>query len=227
MANLVTLAELRDRALDYADMAGTGFPDLDRVTDYINAGLSDLHDILVNSYEDYFRSATNLALVSGTETYALPTDFYKVLEVFYLSQNRRYAIEKYERKEIDGFQTGPLRSATVELVYVPQLTKLAADTDQVSIAVPVGWEDYVALHAGARLLMREESDPAPLLLERDRLAAKFVDLADPRDVANQGATEDVYGRWNKAGAYFREERYLRYRIMGNNIHFIEFEHLGA
>jgi hypothetical protein len=222
-----TLAELKARALDYADMTGSGFPDSNRLVDYINAGLSELHDILVNSYEDYFRKSLTFAIVNNQEEYDLPDDFYKVLKVYYKSSDRRFKMERFQLDEIDGYRTSALSGGDVEFWYIPHYHKLSTDNESVNVAVPVGWEDFVALHAAIRLLAREESDPAPLMAERERQRQRIVESAEPRDAGTANTVGDFHGRWNNAQHIFRfEERYLRYRVLGQKIHLLEFEYLG-
>lgn len=227
MANTATLQELKNRALDYADMTASDFPDEARLTDYVNSGLSTLHDVLVNTYDDYFRKTTNITLVNGQEEYDLPSDFYKVLQPYFISSDRRFKIERFNLHELDGFRQSPLGVGTVEFWYVPTYKKLEQPQETVDTVLAPGWEDYVALHAAIRLLTREESDPSALMAERDATLRRIVDMAEPRDIGTPLTIGDYYGRWNNAQHIFRfEERYIRYRVMGNKIHFIEFEYLG-
>lgn len=228
MANETTLENLKDRALDYADMTGSGFPDDDRLTDYINSGLSELHDLIVaNHGEDYLRKDTTFAVSSSSESYTLPSDFYKALAVFHQSSGRRHKVERWQPSEISGARTTPLSSGTVELWYVPQHKKLAQRFDTVSIAIPVGWEDFVSLHAAARLLMREESDASAIVSERERQRARIVAMLGPRDVAEPDSIGDHYGRWDYGVSSLAIEPSYKYRIMGNSIYFIELEFSGA
>ncbi len=75
---MATLAQLRTRAKRLADMENSGFVADAEWLDYINEGLSELHDILVMASDEYFLSSTTINIVSGTSAYALPSDFYKV-----------------------------------------------------------------------------------------------------------------------------------------------------
>jgi hypothetical protein len=227
VAQPVTLQELRDRALDYADMSGSDFPNLARLDNYIRVGLSKLHNILINAYQDYYRETQTITLVAGQETYDLPSDFAKSLEMFKDLSNRRYKIPKFSRGEISGYRQGSLTGGTVTHWYAPQMTPLRLPTDKVHLSVPLGWEDYVALVAGVRLLVREESDPSALMAERDAARLELIEMAEPRDEGDQGKVEDIYGRYNRAADHLREWRYLRYRIMGNKVHFYEFEYMGT
>lgn len=228
MANTTQLQDIRTAALDYADMTGSGFPVDARVNGYINAALSKLHRAIADSNQDYFQSEQSISLVSGTETYALPSDYYKTLQMWHSDNSRRYKVAPYGWKQSSGYRTSPVASGTVLHWYIPDFTKLVNDTDTVQSSLPNGWEDFAALFAACRLLMREESDPSMLRAERDQLFSEILNSIEPRSYADNMAIEDSSGRWNNAESYFgNEERFIRYRILGSNISFIEFEYLGV
>lgn len=228
MANPATLRSLKDRALDYADMTGSGFPDESRLADYINSGLSELYDMLINAYEDYARKKTTIALTAGTEDYDLPSDFLKSRKLYYLSNGRRFNLRQYHLGEVSGYRTSPIFGGSVELWYIPQYAPLLSDEETISNVFPVGWEDFAALNAAVRLSIREESDPSALIQEREIQRQRIIESAEPRDVGESGAVADYYGRYNSAYQYFGfEERYFKYHILGQKISFIEFEYLGV
>lgn len=224
----VTLAQLRQRALDYADMTGSDFPDKSRVADYINAGLSELYDLLVNNYADeYVRRDTTFSVTSSSESYALPADFYKAIALYHQVSSRRHKIERWQPTEISGARTAPLSSGTVEMWYVPQPPTLASDKERIPVSIPTGWADFVALHAAVRLLIREESDPSALMAERDRQKARIIAMVSPRDNAEPDSIGDFYGRWDQGFSALAVEPSYKYRIMGDRIYFIEVEYRGV
>lgn len=56
-------------------------------TSWVNEVLSELYDIVIENYEDNVLSSDDISIVSNTDTYALPDDFYKCAGVdFYLGQ---------------------------------------------------------------------------------------------------------------------------------------------
>ena len=86
MAN-VTIATLMSRSRQRADMENNNFVQDSELVEYINAGLAELHDILVQQYgEDYYVSSKDFTTVAGTDTYPIisstsgpnATDFYKL-----------------------------------------------------------------------------------------------------------------------------------------------------
>ena len=227
MANQATLRSLKDRALDYADMAGSAFPDENRLRDYVNSGLSELYDIVINAFEDYVRSKTIITLAFGVEEYTLPDDFYKSKKLYWLSGGSRFNIDRYNLREISGYITSPIQSGTVEMWYTPHFVPLNSDDETVPIWIAPGWEDFVALNAAVRLAIREESDSAMLLQEREIQRQRIIDSAEPRDEGESGSVEDYYGRFQNSYQIFGpEERFFKYRILGNKISFVEFEYLG-
>ena len=86
MAN-VTIATLMSRSRQRADMENNNFVQDSELVEYINAGLAELHDILVQQYgEDYYVKSLDFNTVAGTDTYPIisstsgpnATDFYKL-----------------------------------------------------------------------------------------------------------------------------------------------------
>ena len=128
MASTATLSDLRARALDYADMTGSNFPVEARVDDYINSAASEMYDILVNAYEDYFLATQSITLVPGTEDYALPSDFYKAKRVYYTTGSRRFSIHPFNLEEVDGARNSALSAGTAELWYVPEMSLMKPST---------------------------------------------------------------------------------------------------
>jgi hypothetical protein len=225
MANTATLASLVAQALDLADLTNSSSPVTARVEDYANASLSELHDILVASFEEYLVTrAPVITLVAGTDYYTLPTDFYKALKVFSLSTSGdRVRMPRFELDEMGALSddetdvytdasglryriigqqiwfTPTPSSGRVELWYLPQFTKLTnvtpGTTDVVSVAVPVGWEDFVALSMAIRLLVREESDASQLMSLKEAARQRIIACAAERDAGAPRHIADVTGRF--------------------------------
>lgn len=235
MANSVTLAQLRARALDYADMTGSAFPIQARVTDYVNAALSEIHYAMCNADADYDFATSSITLVAGTESYSLPSAFYKALKVYWVDGSggtrRLYRIPQYDRNEGEGWRRSPIAAGTVELHYFPLYSPLVDTTDDaVAIdtkipALPPGWEDYVALSAAIRLRAREQDMAQELRVERDRIMQQIQLYMAPRDSGEAEHISDVYCRWDtlSGGPYNTDLRALRYRIQKSSIYFIEVE----
>tara|TARA_R110000751_G_scaffold27794_2_gene73155 strand:- start:3210 stop:3845 length:636 start_codon:yes stop_codon:yes gene_type:complete len=208
-------------------MTGSNFPVEARVDDYINSAASEMYDILVNAYEDYFLATQSITLVPGTEDYALPSDFYKAKRVYYTTGSRRFSIHPFNLEEVDGARNSALSAGTAELWYVPEMSLMTAGSDTISSIIPPmikGWPDYIALSAAIRLLIREESDPSALMAEKQIMQNRLISLAEPRDAGIPDSVQDVGHRWNSVGfAYDPGAFLMRYRIMGQNIKFIQYD----
>ncbi len=232
MANTVTAGTLWSRALDYADMTNSAFPDTNRKYDLLNAALSELHYAIVNTNQDYIvATPQSISVTSGTATYALPSDFYKALKVYRVDGQRRYVVRQYTREEADGLLAVPSSSDTWELHYIPQATLFTADGDSVASTYPPGSEDYIALHVAVRLLTREEryEQAGGLAQERDRLLRQIIEFAAPRDTGEASHVSDSYSRWRDPWRVLIGEptrRKLFYRIEGSNIRVIEADPAG-
>ena len=83
----VTIATLMSRSRQRADMENNNFVQDSELVSYINAGLAELHDILVQEYgEDYYVQSKDFTTVADTDTYPIEsstsgpniTDFYKL-----------------------------------------------------------------------------------------------------------------------------------------------------
>lgn len=217
MANTTTLADLRTLALQKADLENSAFVSTAEQTAYVNEANSELYDILVTTFQDYFKSSENVSLVAGTEAYALPSAFYKLLAAYYVSGGIRYRLEQFMLDELVDEQpdrvlhvgTGehlryrivgneivftpkPSAAGTVELWYVPQFTKLVNAGDVVSYAIVNGWEEYISNGAAIRMLQKEESDASHLIARQLQLAQRIKASARVRNAASPQRVVDVY-----------------------------------
>jgi hypothetical protein len=219
MANDITLGEIKALALDQADMTGSDFIDDARLTYWVNSALSELHDLLVDAYEDFHVATYEIALTAGTSTYALPTDFYKLLKLFHLESGsgtrtrlRRFNLDEYgalgdpfvHPASVDSgmlyrilgtnieLVPDPTGNGTLELWYAPAFTKLRNDSDLIHLTVPVMWEDFVVCDVAARCLEKEESDSRPMLLRKAEAKQRIIASSQNRDAGMPERVIDVY-----------------------------------
>jgi len=185
--NTVTLGQLRESVKRKADMEDSDFISDQEFNELINSALSRTHDLLVNTYEDYFLQKALLHIEAGREEYILPDDLLKLKGVFYLgSGNSKYMLKTWELDDLQFddmvaattvlFDSGvenlryrmfgnkivffpvPTKSGDCEIWYVPQFKKLEEDNDSVEWVLPIGWEDYTKYLAVSMALAIEESD---------------------------------------------------------------------
>ena len=227
MASQTTLAELRARALDYADMTDSDFPVVARLDDYLNSAAADLYDVLVNSMEDYFLELHTFNIQAGTDAYALPDDFYKSRKIFYLADNtRRFRVRKFNLDDVNAALIQPFSGGAIEMWYIPEMPLMVAVGDTVAKAIPPivhGWDDAIALGGAIKLLAREESDTSVLAAQQGRIMQRIMDMAEPRDEGEPDRIKLHRTIANPYDVFFGSGSFsYRYRIMGQKIRFLQY-----
>ena len=225
MASRMKLSEIRSLVISQADMTGSSFPTDASTSDYttldawINSAVSELHDLLVDAYEDYFVKRFQFDL-TGAENYLLPDDFYKLRKVYNKDGNKRYRLRRFTMNDMDNYDETliyetavsnkallyrimgneiyflPLPSgtgsATIELWYIPQAVKLVDPDDEIHYSIPIGWEDFIINDVVARLLEKEESDPSTALARKAAIKDRIALAAEERDSGEAHRVSDVY-----------------------------------
>lgn len=213
----VTLTLLRDSVRRMCDMDNTELISDTFLTESINANLAEIHDVLVNSFADYFVETHPYVIAAdASNELLLPLDFYKMIRVAALSSDgllselrhgspRELLIDSvqfvtdnaYLRYMLRGgrlvfFKRPVAGSLTIE--YVPMFTKLIADSDTVPWLIPVGWENYVVYKSCADCLAKEESDPMYWLQRAAEAKMAIIENATSRDVPYDLTWTDVEER---------------------------------
>lgn len=220
-----TLLQLRDRAKQRSNNENSSF-----VTDaewnvYLNYSISELRDIIISKVgDDYYAASQDYSLVSGTESYDLPSDFYKILWVeLEADDGHYYKIHRYEiaekssnvlplriyspdiryRLRGDDIVVTPISSAsgrTMRLWYVPLAPELALDADELKGFN--GWDEYIILRAAIMALEKEEQDTSSLSLRLEQLRQRVEAMSANRDQAepmriydNSRGRNETRGDW--------------------------------
>jgi len=207
-----TLTSLITDIKDAADMTNSEFVTDAGITRWINLELSELHDMIVNTQEDYYTSRWSFSSTSTSNEILLPVDFYKMIKLFDVSNGGRVAVPRFM---VGDLETDPDYASTstnpsyrivgqrvfinpasaydFEMWYIPQFKKLVNLTDEISLAIPEGWEDFVIAGVAARCLAKEESDPSFFLSRKNAVAARIATMLTLRD-AGPTCMVDVYRR---------------------------------
>lgn len=218
----VTLLTLRTDAYKACDQQDQKLCPPAEVTRYINAAIKKLRDFLTINNVNYFQKSGPFTVSAATgDTYGLPADFHKCVNVFWdAGVGRLLRMEECPPNEDEftvagvgwnydykvryellvgniRFIPAPTGTYTVTLKYVPTFVDLAADGDTVELYN--GWEEWVTLDAASRMAGKEESDGtrASLRQERDECGQRILALAK-RNSGEPRRVQDVYkpvGRW--------------------------------
>lgn len=206
----MSLGQLRLLAQQRADMVNSNFVTVPEWNTYINQSVSELYDLLVTQYEDYFLAPAYLFQTTGNlAQYDLPADFYKLSGVdLGLTQgnNAKITIKKFDfiernrfvfpnvtsgylgvfnlRYRLMGntlfFIPTPSAGQWVTVWYVPRLPWLLKDTDILDGVS--GWTEYVVIDAAIKALKKEESDTQELTQEKMMMIKRIEDSAMNRDI---------------------------------------------
>ena len=108
--NTTTLQNLVDRTRQRADMEGSTFVTDAEVIGYINVAMSEIHDILVDRYEDYYVESKQYTLPAdnpGTLPLVAGGDkpFYKALGVDFDTGGTTYRLRRFSFQERNMFNS--------------------------------------------------------------------------------------------------------------------------
>lgn len=213
----ITLAEMRLQSRQRADMEKSKLVKDSELTSYINNSIAELHDILCEAYSaDYNVQSYEFSVTSGTNSYALPTDFYILKGVdikidnqdwitvkpFNFNERNRYSelgvwdlagVTNVRYRMIGSnivFNPTPDRNVTVKLWYVPVATKLVNDSDTLDDLN--AFSEYVIVDAAIKMLQKEESDVSILAAQKQALEQRIRDRAQIRDAGSPSSITDIY-----------------------------------
>jgi hypothetical protein len=213
----ITLGELKTQSRQRADMVNSQFVSDAELTGYLNNSIAELHDILSESYgSEYFLKSDIIPIVSGTEAYNLPADFYdlkgvdvKVDSVNYMTISRYNFNERNRtsnfrywdymgianiRYRLVGqtlrFSPMPDRTAECRIWYVPLATKLVDDTD--TLEDFNAYSEFVIVDAAIKMMQKEESDVTLLVGQKQMLEKRIREKSQHRDANIAPTVTDVY-----------------------------------
>lgn len=199
-----TLAQLRTRTRERANMENSTFVSDSELSRYINYSINAMRDkMIIKTGEEYFADIETYTLVDNTESYALPADFYKVIScqiqgdntLFFPLKRFEYAEQNFNARPLYN-RVGDIRyrirgsdliftTATniggrvVRLIYVPLPPELTQDSDTLNGFN--GWDEYVVLMSAIKCLQKEEQDVSDLKQEIAVMDARMDSMMDNRD----------------------------------------------
>lgn len=201
MADVVLVSDLITSARRRANMENTQFVTDAEVITYLDQANRKFYNLLVTEFENWFVSEALIPLVDGVKEYALPTDFYKMLGADLTdASGRAFTLRPFEFNErnriVHTWIGKPVRyilkgnnivfvptpsgaSQDIKLYYVPATTAITSSSQ--SVEVYNGFDEYIALDAAIRMLMKEESDTALLERERAYMEQQIIELMRGRD----------------------------------------------
>lgn len=218
----VTLAQLKTRARNRADMTNSQFVDESELTDYINASIAELHDVLIQAYgSDYYIDETTFQTTVNQAKYDLPTNFYKLrgvdakvngtryLTLEQFNFNERNLFEDFGIWDLNGaatiryrllgsqimFTPVPDRSVEIRMFYIPNAQVLVDDADVLMDFNQ--YAEYVIVDAAIKMLAKEESDTSVFMAQKAGLLDRITKASQNRDASKPASISDVHAEDNE------------------------------
>jgi hypothetical protein len=212
----VTLATLRTRSRERADMPVAGFiaDSATGIDAFINEGVQRLHEKLVEAFASDYVEKQATFTCNGSDAVTLPVDFYKLLGVDLNSSDGtivtlqpfpRGMRNVYKNSVNDGlgYKTrfklsgpttlrllpAPTSGTTGVIWYNPIATVLVNTNDTVDF--PNGWERYVVLYTAMQMKMKQESSVTELQNELLKMELELREIADRRDLSAPSHAVDI------------------------------------
>lgn len=212
-----TRAQIHARTLWLAEFSA--HPDATQEDNSVQLYYEQVREIYARVDPMRWATTAQIALVAGTESYALSDFFRTLLGVFLIPETGyRYEIFPYQAGTHDGLKTSPLSAGTVQYWFASKASLMTTDSDVTDL--PSEGDELISVLAAIELREREESDISTLERRRDALISLIE--RGQFDKGVQDGIEDVYNRRGSRMGPMNDRR-LFYKLLGNQIRFVEAE----
>lgn len=215
MARAVSLQSMREAARQRANMENSQFVTDVELNAYLNAGLTELYDLLVGARgQDYYFNSVTIPLVSNQTDYVITNyapDFYDLLGIDLFVNGRFITLGRFEFAERNRFQNPTILSLGAPMVYniignkirflpppsgqyqvtlnyIPAPPTLVNNAD--TFDGVAGWEEYAISHAVMLMLTKQESDPSVAVMMKQSLKQRIEAMAAARNQAQPARISD-------------------------------------
>lgn len=216
---LVSLADLKLRSREAADMVNSQFISDDELVRLINTSIQELYDVIIERFgSDYYVSPDPYEFTTSAtnEAVDLPSDFYKCVGVdsaisgtmwttvkpfnfaernkFSSHLNGSYYEDSHFRYRIMGnkirFTPETNGNTKMRVWYIPTAPELCHDTDELDGVN--GYEELVVIDAAIKMKDKEESDVSVLMARKQMMLNRLYTAADNRDIGQSSRVSDVF-----------------------------------
>lgn len=185
------------------------------LSDMLNSSLSELYDLLVVTFEDYYLTGPVAVTLASGASISLPADFYKLRGLDRQDSNSDWLpVDPFNFRERGEFARAALAlppsslafryrltPTTIEVYpqasnggayqywYVPVRADITDDSTQVTFLQH--WEEYAILDACIKACAKEESDPSVFAAQKQAVRARILAAAPSRDASGPATIVDV------------------------------------
>lgn len=222
-ATLIQRVALRANTSGYADASTIG----GEVSQLVDVSMAKMHNLLVGLFEDYFIAINDLDIVSGKDTYTLPSDFFKLRQVFFVDVANNGYQWPIQRREIYDLSNRPISGSypnviwayammgnsivftpkpqnaqpnKVRLYYIPEYSPPLNDNTPIEYSVAFGWDEWIVNDCVIQIRNKAMMPADEIIAERNDLEKNIRHQAKQR---NAGDPQRVRNNgWNNS-AYGR------------------------
>lgn len=199
MAKTSTLAQMRDRVRFLGDFANSRKFTPAIIDREVNSAVEDSWNVLVSARPDYYTRRSTVPTVAGTDTVALPADFYRLRKVELADGDRWRPLRKVELEASHRFGAAastpthyrlegttivlyrtPDAVRSVRIFYLPCKSTMVVDGD--TFDGINGFEEHAVIGAVVRLKMHESMPASEWITERRALEVTVRTMSSQLDV---------------------------------------------
>jgi hypothetical protein len=212
-----TLSTLRTRARQRADKVSTQFVTDSEVNGYVNAAAYELYAILATHRKDWFTIAATATISSGntiTLSSALASRMFHLVGVDFQIAGQYMPLREFDfgtRGDVNATQAA---TGTYRIWYVPEMTALSADGDQLHWSIPAELEELLVVLACIKIKDKEEADTSILQAEAAKLRRDAETIASMR--TRPGRVSDYDGE--RTSYYYGSDADRVYRVIGSTMY---------
>lgn len=213
MARTVTKGDLRLRARRLANHEFSDFVENDEVDGMVSQAYTDLVDELAKNAIHLMEASATITTDGLTDTFDLPTDYYRMLAVEYTIGEFKYSVDEVAfvdrnrvRTSMRGYARGyrvvgstivfmPRPAAQVyTLLYMPAPADITDLADGTLVDGIAGWDELIVVMAALEILRKENSDTSALEKKEYLLRARIREAAAnlTQGVHRRGGDRDNY-----------------------------------
>jgi hypothetical protein len=225
---MATRAELRDQIRRLADIEDDGnHISNGEINDDLNSSLAALWATLVDASDgSLFGKLAPVLLTTGNNDFRLPGDFLRLVSVDVLNNTtfvhstpadaQRWAQLTRTSQRGLGFAQHylqwnkeqawyelfifpkPSDPESVFVRYIPSAPQLSMDAEE--LGLPADWSRWSVYDVAIKCNIKEETDPAPIMIERDKIERRIINDVKSQSVAQVKSIRDV-SSWEDGGRF--------------------------
>lgn len=201
-------------------MVNSSFVSTSEWTNYINQSYAELYGYVVQAFGNDYNVAPPYDFVTDgiNNNFALPSDLFKLLgaDLQVQASSLWVTLKPFTFQDRNRFglinSPVPMAGQAVRLWYVPALSPLSGDSDEIITPLVInGWDEYIVIDAAMKAMAKEESDVSVLMARKRAMLERIQTEAENRDAGNPTRIVDVYGQQSPA---------MQYHLLGSNIRLI-------